>query len=306
MDQTWVIGDVPPSAHAAAEPRRDSLWQSHDLRPDLSISLLDGAPAQPLRVSHAAPGAWNHLLILLQGRVDLLPDARGTTGSQPPLTTGRLHRVRSCNSGLHLALTAGETVRGIMVHASASMLRPLLPDDNPACGPEPVLDSRPAGAACLRVADSLFVDRIAIPGLQTLMLESRCLELLALALADLAQPPADDNGLSRREHRLVADARDRLLADLTTPPSLRQLADAVGLNEKRLNEGFKALFGVTVFECLRNARLEKARCLLFQEELPLKAIAWQVGYSHVNNFITAYRNRFGEPPRRHQNGPREG
>nr|WP_247878461.1 helix-turn-helix transcriptional regulator [Niveispirillum sp. SYP-B3756] len=93
-----------------------------------------------------------------------------------------------------------------------------------------------------------------------------------------------------------------LLADLAKPPSLRQLAGAAGLNEKRLNEGFRALYGATVFECLRNARLEKGRQLLFDDQLPLKTIAWQVGYTHVNNFITAYRNHFGEPPRRHQNG----
>ncbi len=45
------------------------------------------------------------------------------------------------------------------------------------------------------------------------------------------------------------------------------------------------------------ARLELARSLL-RDGGDIARVAAQVGYDHVSNFTTAYRRRFGTPPRR--------
>jgi AraC-like DNA-binding protein len=89
---------------------------------------------------------------------------------------------------------------------------------------------------------------------------------------------------------------------MRAPPSLGELAAAAGLTEKRLNAGFRALFGTTVFETLRNERLEHARLVLDSEEVTLKAIAFRVGYNHVTNFINAFAARYGAPPRQYRDG----
>lgn len=65
--------------------------------------------------------------------------------------------------------------------------------------------------------------------------------------------------LSPREREAVAEARRLLVVDMRAPPALGELADAVGLAERRLNAGFRLLFGATVFETLRGERLEHAR-----------------------------------------------
>jgi transcriptional regulator GlxA family with amidase domain len=90
-----------------------------------------------------------------------------------------------------------------------------------------------------------------------------------------------------------------LLGDMRRPPSLGALAAAVGLSEKRLNAAFRACFGGTVFETLRNERLAHARLALKTEPIPLKQVAFRVGYNHVTNFINAFSARYGEPPRRY-------
>jgi AraC-like DNA-binding protein len=87
---------------------------------------------------------------------------------------------------------------------------------------------------------------------------------------------------------------------MRAPPSLGELAAAAGLTEKRLNAGFRALFGATVFETLRNERLEHARLVLDSEDVTLKAIAFRVGYNHVTNFINAFAARYGAPPRQYR------
>ena len=64
----------------------------------------------------------------------------------------------------------------------------------------------------------------------------------------------------------------------------------------------RPLFGTTIFETLRNERLEHARAVLEAEALPLKIVAERVGYRHVTNFINAFSARYGTPPRQFTGG----
>ena len=123
---------------------------------------------------------------------------------------------------------------------------------------------------------------------------------MQLVAAQAASPtPVRRAGLSATERRAILRARERLLADMRHPPSLTALAAEVGLSEKRLNSGFRATFGETVFEVLRNERLEHARKALEERVLSLKQIAFRVGYNHVTNFVHAFSARYGAPPGRY-------
>ena len=147
------------------------------------------------------------------------------------------------------------------------------------------------------VARSLFTCDLEGP-LRHLMMEGAVLQLLALQAAAVgAATPRRGPGLSVRERAAIDEARERLLSNMRDPPTLGALAAAVGLGEKRLNAGFREIYGGTLFEVLRNFRLDQARQALEEEPSSLKVIAHRVGYSHVSNFIHAYRARFGAPPR---------
>lgn len=129
-----------------------------------------------------------------------------------------------------------------------------------------------------------------------LYLQARSFELLARQFAVLGDCP-DRISLNGPETARIRDARQRLLADLANPPDLFALACSVGMTPKRLNRGFRELFGVTVFEHLRDMRLDAARQALEDEpELPLKQLAWRLGYTETNSFISAFRRRFGVSP----------
>jgi AraC-like DNA-binding protein len=99
---------------------------------------------------------------------------------------------------------------------------------------------------------------------------------------------------------LVERAQGYLLADLRCPPTAPLLARRLGVGEKRLAAAFKAVLGRSMSDLLRETRLETARCAIETRDAPLKQIAWEVGYGDVTNFIHAFRNRFGAPPRRFQ------
>ena len=103
---------------------------------------------------------------------------------------------------------------------------------------------------------------------------------------------------------LVFRAAQRLLHDdLAQPPDLASLAKAVGTNARRLNEAFRNCAGATVFEYLREARMEQARKLLRETGLAVQVIASDLGYDNPANFATAFRTRFGLSPRDYRKSP---
>ena len=151
-----------------------------------------------------------------------------------------------------------------------------------------------------QLAANLFARRLNGP-LRALMMEGVVIQLLALQAAAAAERclSGPERALSARERRAVCEARERLLADMRHPPSLGELATVVGLTEKRLNAGFRTLFGVTVYEALKNERLEHARIAFESKNVLVKEVAFRVGYNHVSNFINAFTARYGAPPRQY-------
>ena len=103
--------------------------------------------------------------------------------------------------------------------------------------------------------------------MQMLFRQAKVLELLAHQFAAFGGV-GDRPTLSSVELTKVRMVRDRLLAEMQDPPGLDMLARDVGLSAKRLNSGFREMYGTTVFNYLRDARLDAARAAV---EAALKA-----------------------------------
>nr|WP_272922081.1 AraC family transcriptional regulator [Streptomyces sp. SID4936] len=80
------------------------------------------------------------------------------------------------------------------------------------------------------------------------------------------------------------------------------LARVLGMTPKRLNEGFKQLYGDTVFHHHRNACLRRASLLLVETDLSIAAVALRSGYSSPSNFCHAFKKRYGRTPRQYRAG----
>jgi AraC family transcriptional regulator, transcriptional activator of the genes for pyochelin and ferripyochelin receptors len=135
--------------------------------------------------------------------------------------------------------------------------------------------------------------------IKQMYLESKILELMALQLqqgveAEAIPPPVDELKPGIRDR--IYQAREILESQLDYPPSELTLAELVGLSHYRLKQGFRKVFGVTAFQYLHRYRMEQARLLLCEQQLPVSAVASAVGYSHFGQFATAFKRRFGITP----------
>jgi AraC-like DNA-binding protein len=134
--------------------------------------------------------------------------------------------------------------------------------------------------------------------LKRVYLEGKMMELLALRLEQLMEEPPRQTAASLKapDAERVREAERILMQDIAEPPSLAELARRSGLNSKKLKYGFKEVFGATVFNYLRKARLEQARRLLSDKKVSVTEAAYSVGYSSLSHFSKIFKEEFGVYP----------
>ena len=127
--------------------------------------------------------------------------------------------------------------------------------------------------------------------------EAKSLELLALITDELiAEASAQASHLSTSDVDRLGLVRHWLSEHFATTPTLSELARKVGMSETRLKAGFRALFGQSVFSCLREIRMNEARRLLAKRHLSVTEIAQRVGYANPSKIAAAYRRQYGMSP----------
>jgi len=151
-----------------------------------------------------------------------------------------------------------------------------------------------APPASFRLLDELLHCRVRGAGRQ-LYLEAKGLELLAAWVDHLEEARAALR-LSAQDREGLERARCILLARMTTPPRLPELARLAGLNEAKLKAGFRAQFGDSVYGYLRRQRLEEAHRLLRQGRYSVSEVSVRVGYANPSKFAAAFKAQFGISP----------
>ncbi|MEM1243054.1 MAG: AraC family transcriptional regulator [Cyanobacteria bacterium P01_H01_bin.26] len=136
-----------------------------------------------------------------------------------------------------------------------------------------------------------------------LYMESKAIELISLyfeqLLSDISLLNPHPNLQSDEKDRIVY-ARDILLEQVANPPTLLELSRQVGLNDRKLKQGFRQVFGTTAFGYLRNYRMQQAQQLLLRPNSTIAGVAQAVGYSNPEAFSVAFRRAFAISPKAYQ------
>lgn len=142
--------------------------------------------------------------------------------------------------------------------------------------------------------------------LQAIYLESRVLDLLGEVFEPLQSvTPAgvpDSAVLGPRDYRRMADLRAFLGSEAAQRLSLDAIARHAGMNANAMQRQFRAVFGTTIFDFLRENNLQRARLALERDAISVKQAAVLAGYAGAENFATAYKRRFGVTPKQARRG----
>lgn len=99
----------------------------------------------------------------------------------------------------------------------------------------------------------------------------------------------------------IKKAKEIIIANLIDAPTLDELANQVGISLKKLKEGFKQIYGDTVYGYLLQYKMEYALNLLNNGKLNVNEVASVVGYSTSSHFIEAFKKRYGTTPKKYLN-----
>lgn len=139
------------------------------------------------------------------------------------------------------------------------------------------------------------------PSVKPLYFKGKAYELLSLffnrpADLDVEQCPflKDEDNVAK-----IKNAKKIVISRMTEPPTLQELADEIQLPLNRLKEGFKQIYGDTVFNFLFDYKMEVARQLLASGSHNVNEVGLKVGYSTSSHFIAAFKKKFGTTPKKY-------
>lgn len=114
---------------------------------------------------------------------------------------------------------------------------------------------------------------------------------------------------SQRHNAVHKDDADKLflirtaiLADLSLPPSLPELAKMAGFGETKMKDLFKQVFGDTIYNYYQQARMEEAAFLLKHGGLSVSEVGYQLGFTNLSHFGRLFEKYHGIKPKKYTTG----
>ena len=137
--------------------------------------------------------------------------------------------------------------------------------------------------------------------IKSLYFKGKAYELLSLYFnrgedANIEQCPflVDESNVVK-----IRQAKDIMIDRILEPPTLTALASEIDLSLKKLKEGFKQIYGTTVFGFLFDYKMEVARKLLESGTHNVNEVGLKVGYSTASHFISAFKKQYGTTPKKY-------
>lgn len=142
------------------------------------------------------------------------------------------------------------------------------------------------------------------PSIKELYIKGKVYELISLYFnkssdADIEQCPflVDEDNVQR-----IRRAKEIMISRMAEPPTLNELSDEIGLSLKKLKEGFKQIYGDSVFSFLFDYKMEYARKMLETRKHNVNEVGLKVGYSTSSHFIAAFKKKYGTTPKKYLMG----
>lgn len=273
--------------------------QQYEMKSGLQLIISNIAVHRAYEATSLAPPKFC-AIVMLQGEANALIEPRSSIN-----LVARRGATIACSDSVSLTgiHSAGQTLRSVSISVRDQ---------------ECIADSRLGEAVAIAMAtEGTHLRQWATPNyllqaleqlmnnpwqgvMQDLLLDGLSLQLLASAVADYGRPPFTHSpALSIRDKQLLERVRERLYHAPGDDHSLEALAKLACMSPSSLRVKFRAAYRKSVFNWLRERRMEVAREHLAQGWRVQEAAAF-VGYRHAANFATAFRRQYGIAPSKFQ------
>ncbi|PZA13776.1 AraC family transcriptional regulator [Rhodopseudomonas palustris] len=133
---------------------------------------------------------------------------------------------------------------------------------------------------------------------RNLFLYSKAVESLSIVVDTLSRPSGRKSVFKSNDRAKILQAQNLIGSSYHLDWTIAKLARHVGLNERKLKEGFRHVVGNSVHAYLREVRLEAAARLLLDGESVTQA-ALSVGFESLSHFSKIFAAAKGVSPSRY-------
>lgn len=104
----------------------------------------------------------------------------------------------------------------------------------------------------------------------------------------------------KEQVKLVKKIKDRMVSEQNSYISLKRLAEEYGISITQLQKIFKSLYGVPVYQYLREYRMERAAVALTRTNRSVTEVALEAGFTNPGKFTESFKRRYGMTPTKYR------
>jgi AraC-like DNA-binding protein len=137
--------------------------------------------------------------------------------------------------------------------------------------------------------------------MKSLYFKGKVYELLSLYFNKSEDPSIEQCPFLVDEEnvRKIRKAKEIILDRMVDPPTLEQLALEIGLSLNKLKDGFKQVYGDTVYSYLLDHKMQEAIRMLESQQFNVNEVGLKLGYSTASHFIAAFKKKYGTTPKKY-------
>lgn len=114
----------------------------------------------------------------------------------------------------------------------------------------------------------------------------------------LARETVKQRPIHRVDAEQLGRVRAAVVADLSVPPQLPELARVAGMSISKLTDLYKQVFGDSIYDYFQKTRMDEAGYLLRQAGYSVSETGHRLGFSNLSHFSRLFEKHYGITPKR--------
>ena len=135
--------------------------------------------------------------------------------------------------------------------------------------------------------------------LPALLYQTRAQELIYFLFARLlSRKTGVALSINQEDVKKIYQVRASILADLSAPPKLSELARHIGMSSTKMKQLFRQIFGDSIYNYFQVERMNEAAQLL--KDFSVSQVGYRIGFSNLSHFTRLFEKHHQMKPKRYK------
>lgn len=176
-------------------------------------------------------------------------------------------------------------------------------DENQNISYKDLMKVLPVSPTTVSIFDQLLYNELS-PPFHRIYSQAKFLELFSLIMNASFGKKMDECPviINREVEQKLQKVRRYVIENIQEIPDPDQIAIEMDIPKNTLREGFKYIYGKSLYQFHNDYRMEAALTMLRSGTKLVKEVAYEIGYQNPSHFIAAFKRKFGKTPKQYMKG----